>query len=246
MMRIYLPILLVFLLFASLGTARADDINTKLNELEGLINQLPLDQDAKQRFGDYIDMIRDNLDFAHFSTTGRLLDAILVQIASMMLEGDSVQSGSALLQDEEDDPMDELASKVDEIKAEELFFKADRADLILLPSERLYFGTDSCSVQIFARTLGPVMFDPGGLLYLRFAETAELMVVPGEPLQGDTFTWEWEPGNTNDFHSQGDRAYFRAVDYQTASVRVTLQRAYGSPCQAVLRVVVQGGFPMMD
>jgi len=242
-MRIHFPLLLVFLLFASVGTAQAD-INTKLNELEGLINQLPLDQDAKNRFGDYIDMIRDNLNFAHFSTTGHLVDALLVQLASMILEGDLPLSGSAPAQVSEDDPMELIVRKVDEIKAEELFFKANKADLSFLPSETYYVGSMGCSVQIFARGLGPVMFDPGGVLYLRFGDTAELMAVTFE---GGTFTWEWDQGNDNEFYSEGDRAYFRTGEFETASVRVTLKTNFGEPppqCEAVLRVIMQDGFPL--
>jgi hypothetical protein len=240
MMRIYLPLVLVFLLFTSLGTARAD-IHAKLSELEGLINQLDIDQDAKNRFGDYIDMIRDNLDFAHFSTTGNMVDAILVQLASMILEGDLPLSGSAPAQDSEDGPMDILVRKVDEIKAEELFFKANKADLSFLPSETYYVGSMGCSVQIFARGLGPVMFDPGGVLYLRFGDTAELMAVAFE---GGTFTWDWDQGNDNEFYSNGDRAYFRTGEYETASVRVTFRTEFGSQCEAVLRVIMQDGFPL--
>lgn len=239
-MRRYVPLLLGFLLFASIGTAQAD-INSKLNELEALINQLPIDQDSRNRFGDYIDMIRDNLDFAHFSATGRLLDAILVQLASMIVEGDLPLSGSAPLQDSEDNPMDIIVRKVDEIKAEELFFKAEKVDLVFLPSETYYVGSMGCSVQIFARGIGPVMFDPGGVLYLRFADTAELMAVA---IEGGTFTWGWDQGNDNEFYSEGDRAYFRTGEYETANVRVKLESEFGSQCEAVLRVVIQDGFPL--
>jgi hypothetical protein len=234
---------MIFLLFTSLGTARAD-IVTKLNELEALINQLPMDQDAKDQFSDYIEMIRDDLDFPHFSTTGRLLDALLIQIANMMLEEELMGSGAKPMQPEED-PMDAIVTKVDEIKAEELFFKADKSDLVLLPSETFYMGTMSCSIQIYARVLGPIMFDPGGVLYLRFAETAELMAVPGEDF-GNAYIWEWDQGNDNDFYSQGDRAYFRLTEYETANVKVTLQSEYSQGCEAVLRVIMQGGFPMFD
>ena len=176
-MRVYLPLLLVFVLFASVGTARAD-ITTNLNELEGLINQLPIDQDAKNRFGDYIDMIQDNLNFSHVTTTARLLDALLVQIANMMLEGGILTVGPQPMEEEED-PMDVLVRKVDEIKTEDLFFKTDKSDLIFLPSETFYMGSMSCSVQIFARGIGPIMFDPGGVLYRDFAEAVEHLKYAG-------------------------------------------------------------------
>jgi len=205
-----------------------------------------MDQDAKQRFGDYIDMIRDNLDFAHFTTTEQLLDAILGQIVSMMLEGDISLAASATQQDSEVGPLDAIVEKIDEIRAEELFFKANRADLVFLPSETYYMGTMTCSVRIFARGTGAVMFDPGGVFYLRFAATAELMAVAGEEMSGNVFTWEWDQGNHNDFYSQENRAYFRAVEYETANVRVTLQSGFGTQCQAVLRVIMQGGFPDME
>jgi len=158
-MRIYLPLLIIFLLFTSLGTAKAD-IYTKLNELEALILQLPMDQEAKDQFSNYIEMIRDDLEFPYFSTTGRLLDAILIQLANMMLEEEIMGSGAKPMQPEMD-PMDPIVTKVDEIKSEELFFKADKSELVFLPSERYYMGTMSCSVQIFARGIGPIMFDPG-------------------------------------------------------------------------------------
>lgn len=235
-MRFKLPLVLVFLLIGFLGTAQAD-INTKLAELEGLINQLPMDQDAKNHFGDYIDMIRDNLDFAHFSTTGRQLDSLLIQIVSMLVDGDID------IYQLEEDTLDQIAGKVDEIKGPELFFKAKKSDFHFLPSETYYAGSMSCSVQIFARGVGPVMFDPGGVLYLGFGDTAELMAVA---IEGGTFTWEWDEDNDNVFYSQGDRALFRVGEYETANVRVTLKSDFGSECQAVLRVIMQDGFPAFD
>jgi hypothetical protein len=65
-------------------------------------------------------------------------------------------------------------------------------------------------------------------------------------VEGGTITWEWEPGNDNVFFSQGDRAYFRLVEYETASVTATLSSDFGMECQAVLRVIMQGGFPMFE
>lgn len=234
-MRIYYPLFLVFFL-ASIGTVQAD-LNSKLNELKGLILDIPMDQDDKDRFSDYIDMIRDNPGFAHFATVGHLLDALLIQLSSMALNEEILASGSQPLAQ---DPMDEVVDKVDEIKSEELFFKVNKSDLVFLPSETYYMGSMSCSVQIFARDLGPIMFDPGGVLHRGFAESVELMAVA---IEGGAFTWEWDQDNDNTFYSEGDRAYFRMTEYETASVRVTLESEFGTRCQSVLRVTLEGGFP---
>jgi hypothetical protein len=86
------------------------------------------------------------------------------------------------------------------------------------------------------------MFDPGGVLYAFFADGVEMMAVPFEEFGGETFTWEWDEGNDNDFRSQGDRAYFRTGEFETSNVRVTLTNAMDMKCQAVLRIIMQDGF----
>ena len=206
------------------------NILTKLSQLEGLINQLPLTQDSKDRFADYVEMCRTNLGVAHFSTTGRQLDAILVELAWLL--------------EDQGELLEEIVAKVDEIKGQELFFNVPASELIFLPSETYYMGSMDCSVRIFVRGLGPVMFDPGGVLYSKFANSVELIALGGEP--GGSFDWEWDPGNNVDFLHQGDRAYFRIGEYETTSIRVTHTSLFQNRCQAVLRVIMQDGFPTGD
>ena len=90
------------------------------------------------------------------------------------------------------------------------------------------------------------MFDPGGILYVGFGDAVEMMAVLVEQFGGETFTWEWDQGQGDEFLSDGDRAYFRAGEYETSSVRVTLDNGMDMQCQAVLRVIMQDGFPMLD
>lgn len=244
-MKIYLPITLALLLFVSMGTVQGS-IDSKLTELEGLINQLDMDQNAKDMFAEYIAGIRSAAKSAHFATVGHLSDGVLVELVAMLLEGDIAFSSQHPMEEEDEFFMEEIADVVDQILAEELFFKVNKDDLVFLPSEFYYVGSLSCSIRIFVRGLGPVMFDPGGILYVGFGDAVEMMAVPVEEFEGATFTWEWDEGNDNDFYSQGNRAYFRAGEYETSNVRVTFNTGMGTQCQAVLRVIMQDGFAMLD
>ena len=63
----------------------------------------------------------------------------------------------------------------------------------------------------------------------------------GEP--GGSFEWKPDPDNDIAFSSVGDRAYLRLDQYKTTSVTVTHQSLFGSRCEAVLRVIMQDGYP---
>ena len=136
---------------------------------------------------------------------------------------------------DEEDPFDAIMDKIDDISAK-LFFGMPQ--LYTLPYD-VYMMMSYCSVTVLSRGIGHLAFDPGGILYARFADRIELEARAMEA--GGEFTWEIDFANEQTY-TKGNRAYFRMVDEETAVVKVTYDSPMGVKCHDSLRMVIQHGF----
>jgi hypothetical protein len=239
-MRLRRVIFAVAVAFLLTGSApAATDISKELADLKTLISQLPLSSNEKDALIDYVNAIEasqppEGIFYNH--VVSRTVEVIAEQLATMMIEElTGYPALKAENAEDEEDPLDVILDKIDEISAK-LFFGMPQ--LYALPYD-VYMMMSYCSVTILSRGFGHLAFDPGGILYVRFADRVELEARAMEA--GGNFTWEIDFSN-EDRYTKDNRAYFRMVDEETAVVKVTYDSPMGGKCQDILRVVLQDGF----
>jgi hypothetical protein len=235
--RVIFAVAVAFLLTVSVPAAT--DISKELVDLKTLISQSPLSSNEKDALIDYVNAIGASQPpggtfYNH--VVSRAVDAVAAQLATMMIEDLTGYPAMKVENaEDEEDPFDAVLDKIDQISAK-LFFGMPQ--LYTLPYD-VYMMMSYCSVTILSRGFGHLAFDPGGILYARFADRIELEAHAME--MGGEFTWEIDFGDEQT-HTKGNRAYFRMVDEETAVVKVTYDSPMGGKCQDILRVVMQDGF----
>ena len=226
-------IILSALLFLSLSSVGAKDITTGLNDLEELVDQLGVDQTAKDGMHEFIDWFEQSHQKMHWAAQGRALDAFLMGIIGVGIEEDW----------DDDNIFDEMVFVVDEMKSE-LFFSA--ADSYAFGAEPYSQSTEGCTCIIYTLGVAPLAFDANGVLYAQFAESIQLEAQLFDNVFGGqgSFQWEISLPDPPDYalYTQNQRAYFRLLEYETVDVRVTCSTEM-AVCQDTLRVVMQGGYP---
>ncbi len=130
-----------------------------------------------------------------------------------------------------------LIAKSDEICAL-LFFEAGplAASLAPVPAP----PPDQCTVRILARLIGPVLNDPAGVLYVRFADLVQFEAQASE--EGGVFDWFVSPAEPLFQYIRGPRLSLRAASDSTLVVSIRYQKG-PKVCTDLILLPIQGGFP---
>jgi hypothetical protein len=246
-MRRYILTTVFVLFLMPAGFVRgATDLSPYFQSLRGYVALFPISSEEKSNFLELIDFAEQQASNGRtdFTAVGDLLDAVLAQFAAVALQLEqSTEAVSPFGQMKEngEEPIDLFVSALDMIKRVK-FQEADQ--LFLFPISSPSPPEGSCNVFILARTVGPVMSDPGGTLGVLFSDTVELEAQADPP--GGTFNWESGPFEDIAQNISGNRLSFRALDPLTIRITVTYTGPDEEQCQDVVWVRVQGRFPEFD
>lgn len=196
-------------------------------ELEAGVSALPLAPAMKAALLDLVGTAR-----AHWG------DGVTSPLAVVdLLQSVTTQLAELLLVVPNDEPILSLILKSDQVCAE-VFFESGPLVTSLPPLPEP--PPQQCTVRILTRLIGPVLNDPAGILYLRFAQLVQFEAQASE--EGGFFDWFVSPTPESPIvYSRGPRLSMRVAD-PTFAVGVRFQKG-AKVCTDLILLQVQGSFP---
>jgi hypothetical protein len=229
-----------FVLYLMMTDVSAD-LTSDFQQARDLVNNsVDLDPGNKANFIEMINFAEQHSSngVTGFSAAEELMDAILVQLVTLMFAEEPQSSVAPLQGDDGEEFIGQFVQVADSIRAA-LFFGAP--ELQVFPTTVVEPLAGDCTAIIFVRVLGPMLYETGGTLLVVLGFGVDLEVQA--ELEGGVFTWSLEPSENTLSFSQGKRFSFRATDTTTYRITVTYSGPASEQCSNSILVKVQGDLP---